>query len=107
MAVVTRGWPATDVIPALLAVAADRESRPPGRVAEAGPWWGQPAADGAAAADAAELAAAEARLADLGGRPGAVQAQARAELTAERMPVTRATVTQRAIAILDRGEVSA
>jgi hypothetical protein len=48
--------------------------------------------------------AAEGRLADLGGRRVAVQAQARAELTAQRMPVTRSTVLLRAVAILDRDE---
>jgi hypothetical protein len=42
LAVVSRGWPAPDVVPALLAIAADPETRSPARLAEAGPWWDQP-----------------------------------------------------------------
>ncbi|MFC6007472.1 hypothetical protein [Angustibacter luteus] len=102
MAVVNRGWPACDVVAALLAVAADKVSRSPVRVAEAGPWWDAVPSDVASADDAQSLAAAEARLADIGGRRVALQAQARAELGTEQMPVTRATVVRRAVQILDR-----
>ena len=39
MAVVNRGWPAPRVVSALLAVAGDRQTRSPVRLAEADPWW--------------------------------------------------------------------
>lgn len=100
MAVVNRGWPASDVVAALLAVAADRQTRSPVRVAEAGPWW-----DTAASADTEpddDLADLETRLADLGGRRVTLQAQARTELAGEGLPLTRATVLRRAAQILDR-----
>jgi hypothetical protein len=107
MAVVNRGWPASSVVPALLAVAADRATRSPVRLAEAGPWWdAQPDADTKEVSEQ-ELAAAEARLADVGGLRVAVQARARAELTRERIPVTRRTVLLRAVAILDRAPSAA
>lgn len=105
LAVVTRGWPAASIEAALLSVAADGETRSPARVAEAGPWW-----DAAAVGvdqpsmDAAELAALEARLAETDGLRPALQARARAELTAEGMPVIRRTVARRACAILDLRE---
>ena len=51
--------------------------------------------------DADELTTLEARLAETGGLRPALQAQARAELTAEGMPVIRSTVARRACAILD------
>ncbi|HZX99106.1 MAG TPA: hypothetical protein VFE92_06415 [Dermatophilaceae bacterium] len=51
--------------------------------------------------DARDLAALEARLAETDGLRPALQAQARAELTAEGMPVIRSTVARRARAILD------
>ena len=37
-----RGWPPEQIQPALLVVAADRDTRSPMRVAEAGPWWDHP-----------------------------------------------------------------
>jgi len=86
---------------ALLAVARDRESRSPARVAEAGPWWDTVALAADQAMDAQELAEMEARLAETDGQRPALQAQARAELTAEGMPVIRSTVARRACAILD------
>jgi hypothetical protein len=101
LAVVTRGWPATSMEAALLAVAADRESRSPARVAEAGPWWDAAVLGADQGMDAAELTALETRLAETGGLRPALQAQARAELTAEGMPVIRSTVARRACAILD------
>jgi hypothetical protein len=51
--------------------------------------------------DAQELATLEARLAETDGLRPALQTQARAELTAEGMPVIRSTVARRACAILD------
>ena len=101
LAVVTRGWPAASVEQALLAVAGDRDSRSPARVAEAGPWWDGVTVGADQALDAHELAAMEARLAETDGLRPAIQARARAELTAEGMPVIRSTVARRACAILD------
>ena len=100
-AVVTRGWPAASIEQALLAVAGDPDSRSPARVAEAGPWWDTVTVGADQALDAHELTAMEARLAETGGLRPAIQAQARAELTAEGMPVIRSTVARRACAILD------
>jgi len=101
LAVVTRGWPPASMKQALLAVAQDPESRSPARVAEAGPWWDTPTLGVDQAMDAHELAEMEARLAETDGLQPAIQAQARAELTAEGMPVIRSTVARRACAILD------
>ena len=85
MAVVNRGWPASDVAAALLAVAGDKATRSPVRVAEAGPWWDKaspPIGDKGHASDADALVAAESRLADLGGSRVTLQAQARSEVPA-------------------------
>jgi hypothetical protein len=101
LAVVTRGWPPALMEQALLAVARDRESHSPARVAEAGPWWDTLTLGADQAMDAHELAEMEARLAETDGLRPALQAQARAELTAEGMPVIRSTVARRACAILD------
>ena len=101
LAVVTRGWPPALMGQALLAVARDPESRSPARVAEAGPWWDSLPLGVDQAMDARELAEMEARLAETDGLRPALQAQARAELTAEGMPVIRRTVARRACAILD------
>jgi len=101
LAVVTRGWPPASIEQALLAVAQDPESRSPARVAEAGPWWDTQTPGAGQAMDAHELAEMEARLAETDGLRPAIQAQARAELTAEGMPVIRSTVARRACAILD------
>ena len=104
LAVVVRGWPAHLAAGALLAVASDPVTRSPARLAEAGPWWDGPSPDPdtSSSGDGGDLAALEERLAELGGQRPALQARARAELAAEQLPVTRATVTRRAIAILDR-----
>jgi hypothetical protein len=101
LAVVTRGWPPASMEHALLAVAQDRESRSPARVAEAGPWWDTQTLGADQAMKGHELAEMEARLAETDGLRPALQAQARAELTAEGMPVIRSTVARRACAILD------
>jgi len=76
MAVVNRGWPAPRVVSALLAVASDRQTRSPVRLAEAGPWWDAGTSDDPGTDS--ELAVPNARLAELGGRRPALQAQARA-----------------------------
>jgi len=104
LAVVTRGWPAPSMEAALLAVARDRDSYSPARVAEAGPWWDDATLPAVHGIDADELTTLEARLAETGGLRPALQAQARAELTAEGMPVIRSTVARRACAILDLRE---
>jgi hypothetical protein len=100
MAVVNRGWPADQVQTALLGVAADRRTRSPVRVAEAGPWWDSPTNTNGALDD--DLPALEQRLAELDGRRPALKA--RAELTEEGLPLTRGTVTRGAVQILDRYE---
>jgi hypothetical protein len=98
---VLRGWPPEQIQPALLTLAADRETRSPMRLAEAGPWWDQPAPT-APELEGLDLAVLEAELDDVAGQRPALQARARAELAAEHLPVTRATVTARAVKILHR-----
>ena len=95
-----RGWPPALVQPALLTVAVDPGTRSPMRLAEAGPWWDQPPHPGVPpAVDVAEL---EAELDDVAHLRPTLQAQARAELTAEHLPLTRSTVITRAVQILHR-----
>jgi len=101
LAVVTRGWPPASMQRALLSVAQDPESRSPAKVAAAGPWWDTQPFGVDQTMDAHELAEMGARLAETDGLRPALQAQARAELTAEGMPVIRSTVARRACAILD------
>ena len=101
LAVRSRSWPAALAVPALLAVAADPATRSPMRLAEAGPWWDQPIAL-TDTAEEGDLQTFEKRLDDLGGQRPTLQAQARAELSAEGLPLTRSTVVRRACAILDR-----
>ena len=103
LAVINRGWPPATVVPALLAVAADPTTRSPARLAEAGPWWDHTDTAGAAPGEPVGVDLdLETRLAELDGRRPHVQAQARAELASEGLPLTRGTVTQRAADILDR-----
>jgi hypothetical protein len=98
---VLRGWPPEQIQPALLTLAADRETRSPMRLAEAGPWWDQPPPP-PPELDGADLAALEAELDDIAEYRPALQAKARTELAHEYLPVTRATVTARAVKILHR-----
>jgi len=105
LAVLHRGWPARLVEPALLAVAADPSTRSPMRLAEAGPWWDQ--TEEPDPFDERELAEWNAQLDELDGRRPALQAQARAELESERLPVTRASVMRRAVEILGRSSAFA
>jgi hypothetical protein len=107
LAVTNRGWPPADVVPALLAVASDPLTLSPVRVAEAGPWWDTPPAQPRGEDADAELAELEHRLAETHGRRPALQAQARAELQTEGVPVTRATVLRRATQILEHTSQSA
>jgi hypothetical protein len=104
LAMVTRGWPPASMEQALLVVARDQESRSPARVAEAGPWWDTVTLGTDQPMGTQELASLEARLAETDGLRPALQAQARAELTAEDMPVIRSTVARRTCAILDLQE---
>jgi hypothetical protein len=99
LAVRVRGWPAQLAEPALLAIAADPATGSPMRLAEAGPWWDTTAEP--APPDPDLVAACAARLADLDGRRVHLQAAARAELTAEGVPLTRTTVAVRACQLLD------
>jgi hypothetical protein len=99
----TRGWPGGSIGSALLAVAADPATRSPMRVAEAGPWWDQTQPVGPTVDDdARDVDDLEAELDAVAGRRPALQAMARAELTAEQLPLTRATVIRRASEILHR-----
>ena len=100
LAVTGKGWPAEGVAAALLEVAKD-PTRSPARVAEAGPWW-DAILETDLRVDARELAELEWRLAESGGRRPAIQAQARRELAAEGLPVSRAGVARRGCQILDR-----
>lgn len=100
LAVRGRDWPAQLAARALLAVAADPESRSPMRLAEAGPWWDE--ADSTAtfpiAAHVVEDAAAQ--LAEVDGLRVGLQQRARAELKAEGRPCNRSTVVVRAAEML-------
>jgi hypothetical protein len=101
-AVLDHGWPATAAIPALLALAADPQTRGPARLTCPGPWWD--AAELAAAHDGeepeTELAELEAHLAEVGGERVRVQRRAREQLAAEGLPVSRLNVARRAVALL-------
>ena len=100
LAVRNRGWSPTRAAAALRTVAADPATRSPMRLAEAGPWWDEPAAATVVSdVEVTELAAMEAHLADTGGLRVTLQRQARDELAAEGIPLTRATVTRRAHAL--------
>lgn len=99
LAVRGRGWPASRAATALKVVAADGATRSPMRLAEAGPWWDEPATQ-YIADEVDELAAMEADLADVGGLRVVLQRQARDELAAEGLLATRATVTRRAYELL-------
>ena len=96
-----RGWPAKQIQPALLGLAADRETRSPMQLAEAGQWWDQPPLS-PPDLDGVDRTAMEAELDDVAEHRPALQARARAELADEHLPVTRSTVTARAIQILHR-----
>lgn len=105
LAVRGRGWPADGVVRALRQVAADPVTRSPGRLAEAGPWWDEPAprpGTDAGAEDPGDpvLEAMAAELDACDGRRVLLQRQARAQLQAEGRPVTRAGVVRRAHALL-------
>lgn len=102
LAVTVKGWPAEGVKDALLTIARDPQTHSPARVAEAGPWWDAAVLGADLRIDARELAELEWRLSETGGLRPLVQAQARRELAAEGLPVTRRSVAQRACSILDQ-----
>jgi hypothetical protein len=103
-AVFDHGWPAACAVPALLIVAADRDTRSPGRLACAGPWWDEAETCSRArlptAAEAGELAWLEALLAEADGVRVRVQRLAREQLSAAGEPVTRLAVARLACRIL-------
>jgi hypothetical protein len=119
-AVKARGWPTQHAAHALRIVAADPATRSPMRLAEAGPWWDEAATtldrrDGKSehhesgredAAAVPPLEQVEAELAEADGLRVHLQAQARAELRAERQPLTRATVLRRAHQLLQRRQLA-
>jgi len=82
IAVCERERPAMLAPAALLLLAGDVETRSPMRLAEAGPWWD-------------------------GGLRLSLQQRAREQLAAEGIPVTRATVATRAVALLDEHQAHA
>jgi len=103
--VVEHGWPAEAAVPAVLALAADPDTRGPGRLPCPGPWWEaaerrQSPADCASSRE--ELAHLEARLAEADGHRVRVQRLAREQLTAEGADLTRLGVARRACALLDQ-----
>jgi hypothetical protein len=106
IAVCERERPAMLAPAALLLLAGDVETRSPMRLAEAGPWWDADLADGAPSIDTSVMAA-ERRLAEVGGLRLSLQQRAREQLAAEGIPVTRATVATRAVALLDEHQAHA
>ena len=115
VAVLDAGWPAAAAVPALLAVAADPATRSPARLSCPGPWWddsmrppgGDPAGRDRAGKHGAPVSDLEAVLVETGGLRVVLQRQARAELSVEGVPLTRSSVTRRAVDIMRRGEQSA
>ncbi len=101
LAVRGRGWPPDHATRALLYVAADPATRSPARLAEAGPWWDEPKPPTPVQTTAdADVAALEAELDSVDGMRLPQQKRARQQLTAERAPLTRLSVTQRAVELL-------
>jgi hypothetical protein len=104
-AVVEHGWPAASAIPALLAIAADPQTRSPARLEHPGPWW-----DAAETATATreqldvtkELRELDAWLAETGGSRVSAQRRARAYLTSTGQPVTALAVARLASQYLGR-----
>jgi len=94
------GWPAAAVVPALIALAADPATKSPARLPCAGPWWEAAEQSTVSIADV-ELAALEARLAEADGARVVVQRNARQQLVAEGLTVTRLAVARKACELLD------
>ena len=85
-----RGWPAEQAAPALRHVAGDPKTISPMRVAEAGPWWDEEAT----AESGDDLRKMEDALVEVGGARIQLQTQARYNLRAAGLPITRAAVTR-------------
>lgn len=117
-AVKARGWPARHAAHALRVVAADPATRSPMRLAEAGPWWDEAAATGSGVESEHDkpegecdhfgvpLERIEAELAEADGLRVHLQAEARAQLRAERQPLTRGTVLRRAHQLLRQRQLA-
>lgn len=102
-AVLEDGWPAAAAVPALLQIAGDRETRSPGRLRCAGPWWDMSTSSPQLSfQDSEELVRLEQVLAESDGARVVVQRTARAELAAEGVSVTRLAVARRACRLLGR-----
>lgn len=99
LAVHVRYWPAAQAPAALLRVASDSCSRSPMRVAEGGPWWDEVPPSASGTALAAEVAAAESALAELGGLRVVLQREARETLAFRGLTVNRSTVALEAQAL--------
>lgn len=100
-----QGWPALSAVPALLAIAADPQTRSPLRLEHPGPWWA--AAETAAAARDRleardELRELDAWLAETGGARVSAQRRARARLTSTGQLVTALAVARLACQYLGR-----
>jgi hypothetical protein len=106
-AVGDHGWPAEAAMPALLALAADPQTRSPARLEHPGPWW--EAAESTLRAREREehideLRALEAWLVETGGARVAAQRRAREHLLSTGQPVTALSVARLACGYLGRDE---
>jgi hypothetical protein len=106
-AVEQHGWPAEAAVPALLALAADPQTRSPARLEHPGPWWN--AAESTLRTrqreqHADELRRLEAWLAETGGARVGAQRRAREHLLATGQPVTALSVARLACDYLGRDE---
>jgi hypothetical protein len=104
-AVDDHGWPADAAIPALIALAADPQTRSPARLEQPGPWWN--AAETTLRArqrheHADELRELEAWLAETGGARVTAQRRAREHLAATGRPMTALAVARLASQYLGR-----
>lgn len=107
VAVLDLGMPAKPAVAALLALAADPATRSPARLTCPGPWWDAVApAALPAGVEEADLGALEKRLAEADGARVLLQRRAREQLTREGRPLTRATVTLRAVQLLEEGSAT-
>ena len=95
-AVHRRGWPAEQAAQALRYVAGDPKTISPMRVAEAGPWWDEVPSGG----PDEDLREMEEALLEAGGARIPLQLQARNQLRAAGLPITRAAVTRAAFDLL-------
>jgi hypothetical protein len=104
IAVCERDRPAGVAPAALLLLAGDMDTRSPMRLVEPGPWWDTPITEDGPPTVDGQVLAAERRLADVGGLRVSLQQRAREQLASEGLPVTRATVATRALALLEESQ---